>query len=277
METITWLTSGSYVDYRPVFSPDGSSILFERSPLGTKDQQVLYLIPAAGGTPSPFLVDPPSNLGAQTRPDWSSAGVAFSGNGGPIHLADSDGTNIRTLSGTSGMIYPAWYLTEWLAVMFDNGGQPYTVKINPSSGQNLGRLSPSGFYAGMPSISQQTSPVLAFAGQPAQGKYDQDNNQIYLSTSPSSPPTLLDGKQGRAPWWSANGQVLAFESNRAAGGYAIFSANPDGSNEVQLTDTQYNAQHPKFSPDGTTIVFAAQPNGTGPGKEWAIATIPFNP
>jgi hypothetical protein len=278
MQTITWLTDGDgFSDYRPVFSPDGSAVLFERTPAGGR-ATILYLLKLDGGVPEPFLRDTPPGMATQTRPDWGAgdAGVAFCGNGGPICLANGDGTGAAALAGTDGMIYPSWFAGgQAMAVMVTNLQAPYAASID-RTGKVLRRLTPGELYAGMPSVSQQAPALLAFPGQPAVPPYNQLNNQVYIGTSPTE-ARKLDGKQGRAPWWSPDGELLVFESDRASGsavGYAIFASTPDGSLQVQLTDPQFNAQHAKFSPDGRKLVLAAQPRGTGPGHPWAIGTIP---
>lgn len=74
--------------------------------------------------------------------------------------------------------------------------------------------------------------------------------------------------QGRAPYWSPDGNFIVFESSRATG-YALFLANvANGTPRVQLTDATYCAQHAKFFASGTRLVFTAlqKPNtaGTGP-------------
>jgi hypothetical protein len=279
METITWLTDGDgFSDYRPVFSPDGSAVLFERTPAGSQTT-TLHILTLDGGVPEPFLKDAPPGMETQTRPDWGAgdAGVAFCiGNNGPIGLANGDGTGATALAGTDGMIYPSWFAGgETMAVM-THLNAPYNAAID-RTGTVLRRLTPDELYAGMPSVSQQDPSLLAFPGQPAVPPYNQLNNQIYIGTS-ATEARKLDGKQGRAPWWAPDGELLVFESDRASGspnGYAIFASTPDGSFQVQLTDPQFNAQHAKFSPDGKKLVLAAQPRGTGPGHPWAIGTIPL--
>ncbi len=131
---------------------------------------------------------------------------------------------------------------------------------------------PDSLFAGMPSISQANSADLAFPGQKAVPPYNQDNNKVYISTAPSN-ATLLDSAQGRAPWWSPDGTLVAFESDRNGGNYALYVAQPDGSGLQQLTDPTVGAVHPKFSPDGKNIVFAGFQN---PGdKKYSIGIIPF--
>lgn len=144
---------------------------------------------------------------------------------------------------------------------------------------------------------------IAFAGQPALAywgetppnplpnplpnpSYGQDNNYVFLnaykggvfSSAPleaaASIATFTPSCQGRAPYWSPDGNYVVFESSRA-GGYAIFIANvAKGTPPVQLTAATYWAQHAKFLPYGTTVVSSGKaivftalqaPNAAGTG------------
>lgn len=274
MQTITWIvpSTDDVSWYRPVYSPDGSALLFERT---SARQTLLYTCPANGGSdPVAFIRDVPAGLTQQTRPDWSRAAgnwVAFRGNDG-IWLTDPDGEQTTRLAGTDGMTYPSWYPgAQSMAVMVDNDGAPYTAQID-RDGTFVQRLTPESLYAGMPSISQANGAGLAFPGQHAVPPYQQDNNRIYISTAPSN-ATLLDSSQGRAPWWSPDGTLVAFESNRGGNGYAIYVARPDGSDLRQLTDPGAGAEHPKFSPDGKSVVFAG--HRTPGDRKFSIGVIPF--
>ncbi len=60
------------------------------------------------------------------------------------------------------------------------------------------------------------------------------------------------------PSWSPKGDKLAFA--RSAGGFQIFVANADGSNETQLT-FEGNNERPRWSPDGRFIVFSSKRGG----------------
>jgi Tol biopolymer transport system component len=277
---INWLTHADGVsDYRPVYSPDGSAVLFERTVIGS-GKTTLYILrlDVPGAEPEPFLKDAPPEIGSQTRPDWSwsTDEVAFCiGDNGPICLARGDGTWIGAIAGTEGMIYPSWYADGRSMAVMSHLNAPRNVRID-RSGTVLERLTPEDLYAGMPSISHQDRPRLAFPGQPAVPPYEQQNNQIYICTDATT-AHKLDGQQGRAPWWTPNGELLAFESNRATGNaweYAIYISTPDGSYQVQITDVQFYAQHAKFSPNAERIVLCAQPRG-GKGNPWAIGTVPF--
>ncbi|MDQ6828225.1 MAG: hypothetical protein M3081_05105, partial [Gemmatimonadota bacterium] len=76
----------------------------------------------------------------------------------------------------------------------------------------------------------------------------------------TTPPT---GMEDTEPAWSPNGQKIAFA--RMVGGtgptgqptanYDIYTVNADGSNLVRLTNSSSDNGHPRWSPDGTKILF----------------------
>jgi Tol biopolymer transport system component len=283
MSEISWVpATEGFSDYRPVFSPDGGSLLYEHTGEG---KTVFSLYKLGAETPKLFIASPPADLPAQTRADWAADGtVSFTGDvsgyDGYIWLCDASGKSVKRLPLTYGMCYSAWYAgSEWMVVMNTNGGQPFTCVIGRSGATVLPRRSPIDLFAGMPSISQQNPERLAIPASPARVPYNQQNNQIYVSLDPASAITIDDSpKQGRAPWWSPDGQYLAFESDRSGTGYAVYVAkigkNGAASRIVQLTNPNevFNAQHPKFSPDGKTICFCAQRTM---GALNSVGTMPF--
>lgn len=261
--SIRWIaTQDDGTDYWPVFAPDGKSVLFTHGP---QEKSVLLRYSLSTEEVTLFITSPPPGLTIQTRPDWSRSSpysVAFVGNG--IWLADQDGGNCHLLPGTERMTYPSWFPGgRSLAVM--DTSKPSTMKIS-LEGTTLGPLSPKDLFTGMPSVNQWNPFRIVFPGQPAEGVYNQNHNRIWISDDDGTTARRLDVAQGRAPWWSPDGSLIAFESDRSGEGYAIYVATPDGAVVVRLTDPAIGAQHPKWSPDSKQIVFAGHPIPESPFK-----------
>ncbi|MFT5145039.1 MAG: Tol biopolymer transport system component, partial [Thalassolituus oleivorans] len=63
------------------------------------------------------------------------------------------------------------------------------------------------------------------------------------------------------PWYSPDGQSIAWYSNRD-GNYEIY-ASINGADAVRLTNHPDTDQFPSYSPDGTQLVFASYRDGDG--------------
>lgn len=92
----------------------------------------------------------------------------------------------------------------------------------------------------MPTVNQVDGRSIAFAGQPIYGQaYNENCNNIWTFNPalPGATPSLLNRGQGRAPWWSQDGQTIAFESNfqphEGQQGYAVY-VTPAGGGGLRL-------------------------------------------
>jgi Tol biopolymer transport system component len=64
-----------------------------------------------------------------------------------------------------------------------------------------------------------------------------------------------------APTEAPAREAIAFYTNRDDGDFEIYVMNPDGSDPINLTNTEGFDAQPAWSPDGTRIVFASGRNG----------------
>lgn len=69
----------------------------------------------------------------------------------------------------------------------------------------------------------------------------------------------------RNPAWSPDGDQIVFISDRGGAQEDIHVMDADGSNMIQLTETEARELAPKFSPDGTSIAFARND-----GEDWSL-------
>ena len=77
----------------------------------------------------------------------------------------------------------------------------------------------------------------------------------------SDPSTRLLTHSGRGPRWSPDGQRIVFYSSRN-GQWDIYSIDPDGGNETQLTTHESGEWSPTWSPDGLRIAFVSTRDGS---------------
>src|SRR6266508_825935 len=272
--------SSKYCDYRSVVNANGSSIVFERAPAATILLTQLYRVDLRHQHhPKQLLTTLPEMSG---RPDWSwkTGQISFTGvqTALPpwlamdlqIALAPGRGGSFQWLSGTNGMEYSTWFPSaKKLAVMTTNGTlpSPNTSEINLQGTTIKKAIAGKRLWAGMPTVNKARPHLIAFAGQVAQqgGKYDEDNNYIWLldtrkkTVAPLEPGCPRNGKferrfQGRAPWWSPCGTWLVFESVRASKAssnlYSIFLFKYGESTPIRITHPKYNMNHAKWFPNG---------------------------
>jgi Tol biopolymer transport system component len=174
------------------------------------------------------------------------------------------------------MFYPSWFPTgEQLAAMDAKG--LVIVRVDVNTGDTVTVTDRRQVFTGMPSVSPDGK-WIAFAGQKNTGQiYDQTKNSIWLVDDSGVARTVESTPgQGRAPTWSPDGKVLAFESTRASliGRYAIFLIKRDGTGLTQVTDPALNADHPVWSPDGRRLAFSARASLWSKGRSIAVMDVP---
>jgi hypothetical protein len=304
----------AFSDYRPVLNAQGNTVIFERT-LALSSVTMLYSANIVTGQLQ--LLVPFSSF----RADWcwlrSSGGqltsgpVAFDNPQGVYRLDTSSPTllpnRISLLPKTAGMIYPSWY-PDCQSMATDVGQnaqvkdqQQFTAQINGMTGQVIPPVPLAGdapVWAGFPSVNQVNPNLVAFAGlynMSGVNYYDQDLNYIWVTNTSTGPPTVapldphapttqgfLQTFQGRAGWWSPDGNWFAFESNRNCHDvngmtYAIWLQDAAGNPAIQVSDcSSWNVQHPKWFPPGSTggktllIAAVAEP---GMNQNFAIASF----
>src|SRR5262249_12215302 len=104
------LSEGAADEYHPVFSPDGTKIVFVSETNGSRD---IWIMDADGKNPIPLTDDP----GLEEHPCWSPDGrqiayVALPKDGGNFDLwiMNADGSGKRKLtSSAANEVFPAWH------------------------------------------------------------------------------------------------------------------------------------------------------------------------
>lgn len=276
---VRFLTSGNQ-DLWPCFSPDGLHILFSRRMGETFE---LLLVPVVGGQPRQLTQS--RLLVSATRANWSRQNmlIAFTGTSSHgenrIWTINSDGSSAREVEShelSDQMFYPSWFPSGAQVAAMDAQGM-VIKKVDLNTGVAVTITDPKRVLTGMPSVSPDGK-WIAFAGQENKGQnYDQTKNSIWLVDDTGMAHNLESNPgQGRAPTWSPDGKLLAFESTRGStnGLYSIFIINRDGTGLIQVTDPALNADHPVWSPDGRQLAFSARASMWVNGRGIAIIELP---
>ncbi|MEO8752849.1 MAG: hypothetical protein ABI624_09230 [Casimicrobiaceae bacterium] len=270
------------------------TVLYLASAIGTPNQAVERFLKVPPNPPPqfPFSQTRPDWSWANQQIAFSGApsGKATI----ETHIVDATGVGSHVVPNTLAHIYPIWTSDGTQLIVYNNSDsakpvRPVTSLITPTgtivvpnlNGRDLANP-PVDMFGGFAAPRPSSPTQIAYAGQPALASwgipagetapapvYNQDNNYVFLNTATSggytsapldagAPVTnFVSAFQGRAPYWSPDGNYVVFESSRA-GGYALFLANvTKRTPPVQLTESTYWAQHAKFLPGGTSIVFTA--------------------
>ncbi|MEU3574340.1 hypothetical protein AB0E96_38940 [Kitasatospora sp. NPDC036755] len=241
------------LDDRPDWSPDGTTIAFDRTDPQTGAAR-LFTVPTAGGPE--HRISQLCDSGTADCANEDERAPAFSPDGKQVAFSRSWGT--QDPSGSHQIQYSDLYLmspegTDVQRLTFLTNDKPYSGAVgNPS-------WSPDGKQL---TFEYRTSAT----GQPA------NSRAIYVVSADGT------GLRQLTPWelragdradWSPDGTQILFTTYPAgpdnAPGGGIYTVHPDGSAVGALTpapsDVFYGTA--AYAPDGKSIVFAQAPAGAG--------------
>jgi Tol biopolymer transport system component len=149
--------------------------------------------------------------------------------------------------------YTRWTLSGWLVLAT---ALVLSIVLLPAA------LADNGEQIHLPIIASPPEPgttgIIAFTINSG------NEREIYTINPDGSEMTRLTFNEAvdNMPTWSANGELIAFTSDRRESGYfEIFTMLPDGSDVMRLTSAQWEDNSPSFAPDSEQIVFASNRNG----------------
>jgi hypothetical protein len=229
----TKITSQDGFAEDPVYSPDGNTIAYDIQPAGTGENNI-YTIPATGGTPTQL-----SNSGGAYCPTFSPDGntIAYGDDqvvgGGQLYKIPSSGGTPTKVNGASNVDYCPAYSPDGTKISY-TGRTPSDTLI---------------IYT-IPSSGGTASPLLGSAGSSGNISYSPDGTKITFS----------------APDSNGNDQIYTIPS-RGGSPIQITTGGTD-----QNPDSDFYANDPSFSPDGTKIAYTETSDATDFDNR--IQTIP---
>ena len=295
----TRLTNNVGLDTNPIFTPDGSKILFLSARpnasgvyMMNADGSNQTLLPTSVGVMQPAFSPDGSKVvfvnngdiyamnsdgtnpvqltntsASDSEPSFSSDGSKIvyctSTNGfGSIYTMNADGTNQTLLPNVVGVSDPI-FSADGNRVLFVRSGITSSVNLD---GTDKKELTAGGDYT--PAISSDGRKLFV-------SSFRNENRDIYVSNADGSNPTQLTLRRGFDPNW-AIGSVpvpnppptptppisgkITFSATRN-GNTDIYVMNADGTGETRLTTETAIDKDPCFSPDGSKIVFQSARNG----------------
>ncbi len=242
----------SYTGGQPPFTINGASdsITVALAPTGETWLEPGPALPPAGPPTNPPAPAPPLTSGANHDPDRLDVTVQ------PIPNPDS------LPPGASATVKLKGHLTL-TAEATDPDGDPLVLEWTTTEVSPAG---PGGAYSATSQVEMQWDPqsstwksVWEWRPPP-----QAEGGDRYRLTA-----TVRDGRNGtRSQGLGATGLVeiliggkIVFVSNRDGGVYDVFTMNADGTDTTRLTDDPYFDFEPRWSPDGSKIVFTSDRYG----------------
>lgn len=230
-------------DTTPVWSPDGSKLVFVSQRDGNRE---LYVMDVSGHN----LLNLTNHPANDWTPTWSPDGtkIVFSSDrtrAWELYAIDADGNNLQQLTNDqAGNISPVWSPDgQYIAFSSKRDGnwEIYRMRID---GSDLRRLTNND--------SNDLAPVWSYSGDLIAYETNVEGNvEIYVMTSAGGNPrniSRLPYANDHGPVWSPDDKRLVFYSNRE-GNWDLFSVELDGSDAVNLTNTpDIDEQTPAWRP-----------------------------
>jgi Tol biopolymer transport system component len=266
----TRLTDAAGDDEYPMWSPDGTKIVFSSHREGTATPKIFGM--NADGSAQTRLTDPPPTTLGDEEPSWSRNGskIVFRSyrelDELNIWTMNADGTGLVRLTSDGANFNPVWSpITDRIAFTSNRDGDSEIYTMDASGGGVVQLTSNAGSDSN-PDWSPDGTKV-AFQSDVG-GSFD----VWVLSSSGLTQLTSDPGFDG-APTWSPDGTKIAFQSNRD-GDFEIYTMNADGSGVVQLTHNTATDRVADWQPLVTHGGDTAPPTLELPGPITVDATSP---
>ena len=241
------LTSNSFHDKNPSWSPDGNHIVFDSNRDG--DFQI-YVMNSDGSELTRL-----TSSGVNTTPSWSPDGsrIAFASyrDGGymSLYVMNADGTNQRKLTDNlSDHWQPAWSPDSQYIAFSSNspspGDNPYSIYIIHVDGSDITQVTTDVHKNDSSPDWSPDGHWIAFSRSIGPNRDD------LMLVNPFDPTFKLISFIEAAnicPSWSSNGKWLAFSSNQD-GNFELYLMRADGSGQLRITNNSADDMCPVWRP-----------------------------
>jgi Tol biopolymer transport system component len=260
--------------YNPSWSPDATSIAFATevvdAPTSRMSYSAVWAVDVATGDRRVITED------NAVQPSWSPDGariaywkVDSSGNRDIYTVPATGGEPVAITSDTATDWSPAWSPDgRFLFFSSDRGGSMnlWRVAIDAQSGRTMGPFEPittPALNSGLLNFSRDGTRI-AYVSQIASRNISRVDFDARLERTSSAPvPVTRGSRYLRFPSVSPDGKSIAYTSDEK-----LVVSLVDGSEFRQLTDGEFRDRAPRWSPDGSTLLFYS--NRTGTYEVWSV-------
>jgi len=237
------VSSESFDEFAPAWSPDGSRFAFVAAPSGNED---IFVMDAQGNARRQLT----STDCQDWSPSWSPDGRTLVFNSrrdgnAEIYLMDTDGNNIRRLTNTA----EADTLPDWspdgrkITFVSARDGDAEIYVMN-ADGSSQTRLTTSPGDDSLPTWSPDGKKIAFLSVRDNAGAFE-----IYVMDADGSDQTRLTFNEvfdGNIDW-SPDGQWIVFSSHQDDF-YDLYLMRTDGSDVRRLTNNAFKEYHPDWRP-----------------------------
>lgn len=230
---VTRLTFTAAHDNYPVWSPDGTKLVFESTRTGDVD---IYVMNADGTNQTQLTNDPAVDNQATWSPDGTRIVFASRRSGTEdIYVMHADGTGQTQLTADPAIdTRPDWSPDGTKIVFESDRSGSRQIFVMDADGANVTPLTTL-FHNGGAAWSPDSTKIVFYSDRDCGGCNTYFDIYIMNANGTGQTRLAFDPVYATGPAWSPDGTKIVFESQRD-GNYEVYVMNTDGTGQMNLTN-----------------------------------------
>jgi len=201
---------------------------------------------------------------SEMQPVWSRQGriafVSTRSGGGDIYTMDANGGDLRRVTSRPGLEQnPAWSPDGQRIAYIADGEGGTELRVARADGSNDRRIASDLLEAGAPEWSPDGSQIALVA------KIDGKSRIVVADVASGAARPATDSKGGEfGPVWAPDGRSIVYvHAGSRNEGVNLRRVHLDKPASVALTQGMYVNSQPRFSPDGTKLLYLSNASSQG--------------